>query len=42
MNLSAFFSTNALECSAYLDVGSVVRFELGFNLQGPVVTRMDL
>jgi hypothetical protein len=42
MNLSAYFSTldDALECADYLSIGSVVRFELGFNLRGPVVTRM--
>lgn len=44
MNFSAFFSAleGASECMDYLSVGSIVRFELGFNLKGPVVTRMAL
>ncbi len=44
MNLRAWFSIrdSATEWADYLSVGSVVRFELGFNLLGPVVTRLDL
>jgi tetratricopeptide (TPR) repeat protein len=42
MNLSAFFSTNAFECAECLDLGCVVRFELGFDLRGPVATKMNI
>jgi cold shock CspA family protein len=43
MNLSAFFSARdvAEECWAYLAEGEVVHFGLGFNLRGPVATRIE-
>jgi hypothetical protein len=42
MKLSAFVSTrdDNQEWSEYLSAGSAVRFELGFNLRGPVVSRI--
>jgi tetratricopeptide (TPR) repeat protein len=44
MNISAFFSTTdgTSKGFEYLSVGGVVRFELGFTLRGPLVTRMDM
>jgi hypothetical protein len=42
LNIRAFFdAAGASECADYLSVGVAVRFELAFNLRGPVAHNLN-